>query len=91
MATTREKRAVYLLLGVFLFAVLSQVVDLLVGAPEVGVRTAVIVVSAVGAVGCAVWIARQRRIPLPEPRRITPAPAEAPEDHGPAGATSVPG
>ncbi|WP_421732503.1 hypothetical protein [Cellulomonas sp.] len=91
MATTRSTRALYLLLGVLLFAVVSQVVDLLAGATEVGVRTGVIVVAAVGAVVTGVLIARRRRIPPPVPRRITPAPAEAPEDHGPSGATSVPG
>ncbi|KRD42997.1 hypothetical protein [Cellulomonas sp. Root137] len=91
MATTRSTRALYLVLGLFLFAVVSQIVDLLAGASEVGVRTGVIVVAAVGAVVTGVLIARRRRIPPPVPRQITPAPEEAPEDHGPAGATSVPG
>jgi hypothetical protein len=91
MATTRSTRALYLLLGVFLFAAVSQVVDLAVGAPEVGVRVGVIVVAVVGAVVTGVRIARLRRIPPAPPRQFTPAPEEAPEDHGPAGATSARG
>ena len=91
MATTRGKRAPYLLLGVRVFVVVSQVVDLAVGAPEVGVRVAVLVAAAVGAVVTAVWIARQRRVPPPAPRQFTPAPDEAPDDPGPAEATSVRG
>ncbi|KQT02317.1 hypothetical protein [Cellulomonas sp. Leaf395] len=91
MATTRDLRAGYVLLALFLFAVVSQVVDLAAGAPEVGVRVAVIVVAAVGAVVTGVWIARQRRVPPPEPRQFTPAPEEAPEDPGTGGATSVRG
>jgi len=91
MATTRDLRAAYVLLGLFVFAVVSQVVDLAVGAPEVGVRVAVIVVSAVGAVLTGVWIARLRRVPPPVPRQFTPAPQDAPDDPGTAEATSVRG
>ena len=91
MATTRDLRAAYVLLGLLVFAVVSQVVDLAVGAPEVGVRVAVIVVAAVGAVVTGVWIARQRRVPPPAPRQFTPAPEEAPDDPGSAEATSVRG
>ena len=91
MATTRDLRAGYVLLGLFLFAVVSQVVDLAAGATEVGVRVTVVIVAAVGAVATGVWIARQRRIPPPVPRQFTPAPEEAPEDPDPAGASSARG
>ena len=91
MATTRDLRAAYVLLGLLVFAVVSQVVDLAVGAPEVGVRVAVIVVAALGAVATGVWIARLRRIPPPVPPQFTPAPDEAPDDPGPAEATSLRG
>ncbi|WP_146927150.1 hypothetical protein [Cellulomonas xylanilytica] len=91
MATTRNLRAAYVLLGLFVFGVVSQVVDLAAGATEVGVRVAVIVVAAVGAVLTGVWIARQRRLPPPVPKQFTPAPEDAPDDPGPAGATSARG
>ena len=91
MATTRDMRAAYVLLGLFVFAVVSQVVDLAAGAQEVGVRVAVIVVAALGAVVTGVWIARQRRVPPPVPRQLTPAPQDAPDDPGTAEATSVRG
>jgi hypothetical protein len=91
MATRRDLRAAYVLLGLFVFAVVSQVVDLAVGAAEVGVRVGVIVVAAAGAVVTGTWIARQRRVPPPAPRRLTPAPEEVPDDPGAAGATSVRG
>jgi hypothetical protein len=87
MATTRDRRAPYLLLGLLVFVVVSQVVDLAVGAPEVGVRVAVLLVAAVGAVVTGVWIARRRRVVPEVPRPLTPAP----EDPGAAGATSVRG
>ncbi|WP_456847033.1 hypothetical protein [Cellulomonas sp. P5_C6] len=87
MATTRGKRAPYLLLGVLLFVALSQVVDLAVGAPEVGVRVAVMVVALVGAAATGVWIARIRHVVPEPPRRLTPAP----EDPDAAGATSARG
>ena len=91
MATTRDMRAAYVLLGLFVFAVVSQVVDLAAGAQEVGVRVAVIVVAAVGVAATGVWIARQKRVPPPAPRQFTPAPEEAPEDPGTAGTTSMRG
>jgi hypothetical protein len=91
MATTRDLRAAYVLLGLFMFAVVSQVVDLAAGATEVGVRVGVIVVACVGAVVTGVWIARRRQVPPPVPRQFTPAPEDAPDDPGPAGATSVRG
>ncbi|MEZ0447881.1 hypothetical protein [Cellulomonas sp. ICMP 17802] len=87
MATTRGTRAPYLLLGVLVFVVVSQVVDLAVGAPEVGVRVAVMVAAAVGAVATGVRIVRLRRVVPPPPRSLTPAP----EDPGAAGATSARG
>jgi hypothetical protein len=87
MATTRDRRAPYLLLGVLVFVVVSQVVDLAVGAPEVGVRVAVMIAAAVGAVATGVWIARRRRVVPPPPRPLTPAP----DDPSAAGATSAPG
>ncbi|MET0788641.1 MAG: hypothetical protein ABWY33_05290 [Cellulomonas sp.] len=87
MATTPRKRAPYLLLGVLVFVAVSQVVDLAVGAPEVGVRVGVLVAAAVGAVVTGVWIARRRRVVPPPPRPLTPAP----DDSGTAGATSAPG
>jgi hypothetical protein len=91
MATRRDLRAAYVLLGLFVFAVVSQVVDLAVGATEVGVRVGVIVVAAVGAAATGTWIARQKRVPPPVPRPLTPAPQDAPDDPGAAGATSVRG
>jgi hypothetical protein len=91
MATRRDLRAAYVLLGLFVFAVVSQVVDLAVGATEVGVRLGVIVGATLGAVATGVWIARLRRVPPPVPRQLTPAPEDAPDDQGSAGATSVPG
>jgi hypothetical protein len=91
MATTRDLRAASVLLGLFVFAIASQVVDLAVGAPEVGVRVGVIVVAAVGAVLTGLWIARQKRVPPPVPRQLTPAPEDAPDDPGTAEATSVRG
>ena len=91
MATRRDLRAAYVLLGLCVFGVVSQVVDLAAGAPEVGVRVGVIVVAAVGAVVTGTWITRQRRVPPPPPRRLTPAPEDAPDDPGAAGATSARG
>ena len=91
MATTRDLRAASVLLGLFVFAVVSQVVDLAVGAAEVGVRVGVIVVAAVGATVTGTWIARHRRLPPSVPRRLTPAPEEVPDDPEAAGATSVRG
>ena len=91
MATRRDLRAAYVLLGLCVFGVVSQVIDLVAGASEVGVRVGVIVVAAVGAVATGVWIARQKRVPPVAPRQFTPAPEEAPEEPGPAGPTSVRG
>lgn len=91
MATTRDLRAAYVLLGLCVFGVVSQVVDLVAGATEVGVRVTVIVVAAAGAVVTGVWIARQKRVPPPVPRQLTPAPAEVPDDPDTAEATSARG
>ena len=91
MATTRDLRAAYVLLGLLVFAVVSQVVDLAVGAPEVGVRVTVIVVAAVGAVVTGAWIVRQKRVPPAVPRQLTPAPEEVPDDPDTAEATSARG
>src|SRR6478752_4240493 len=60
MATTRGRGAPFLLLGILVFVVISQVVDLAVGAPEVGVRVGVLIAAAVGAVLTGVWIARRK-------------------------------
>jgi uncharacterized membrane protein YedE/YeeE len=87
MATTRGRRAPFLLLGILVFVVISQVVDLAVGAPEVGVRIGVLVAAAVGAVLTGVWIARRKRVVPEPPRPLTPAP----EDPDAAGATSARG
>lgn len=91
MATTRDLRAAYVLLGILVFAVVSQVVDLAVGAPEVGVRVTVIVVATVGAVATGLWIARLKRVPPVPPRQLTPAPEEVPDDPDTAEATSARG
>jgi hypothetical protein len=87
MATTPGSRAPSLLLGVLVLVVISQVVDLAVGAPEVGIRVTVLVVAAVGAVLTGFWIARRRRVVPAPPRPLTPAP----EDPDAAGATSARG
>lgn len=91
MATSRDLRAAYVLLGLCVFGVVSQVVDLVAGAAEIGVRVTVIVVAAVGAVVTGAWIARQKRVPPVAPRRLTPAPEEVPDDPDTAEATSARG
>ena len=91
MATTRDLRAAYVLLGLCVFGVVSQVVDLAAGATEVGVRVTVIVVAALGAVATGVWIAHQKRVPPPVRRQLTPAPDEVPDDPDTAEAPSARG
>jgi hypothetical protein len=80
MAMTRMKRAPYVVLGLCVFAALSQVVDLAVGAPEVGARVAVLLVATAGALATVGWLLRHRRA-APEPARRPYVTSDmAPED-----------
>jgi len=77
---TPTKRVPYIVLGLFVLAVVTQAVDLAVGAPEVGVRVLVLVVAAVGAVVTLVWIIRRRRTAPPPARQLYVTRDMGPED-----------